>query len=1213
MNRNLLWKLALIIVLVVVAFLELYPPTKTLNPGIDLAGGTSFIYELDTQGLSPAEQKNLAQRTIDVLRKRIDPTNTKNLIWRPQGSTRIEIQVPLASAEAREKRQAFEAAFNSLQSMNVNLAIIMRSLGKPPPQRQAEFEKFAGGSKGQLEILNNLAKAYDERKAAQEQRDKLAEQQDAEKAKLTAAHIQADSVEQQAPQWLKLFDPNAQQKAIKEFLGKSGEPNLPLVENYLKTYAAWAKVVDDLTEPEKGKNAEYKKALDALENINLNMDRVTSVLEMAVKSQQRAEMISKFKQTFPDRADKIDRLVKVFDDYRTLRGRLDDPEDLRRMLKGAGVLEFRILPRRSDGNINEDEIAQYLDNLKTKGPKSSPEDKYVWAQIENIQEWKNTDSIVGQFGDKYYVLASNKPAEVMLRTGPLAKNWKLTSSYPTSDQMGRRAIGFSLDDAGGNLFRNLTRNNIGRPLAILLDNVAISAPSINSVIGSNGIIEGTFTPTEIEDMVNKLNAGSLPARLIEPPLSIKSIGPSIGAENRDAGIRAGIIGLATVMVFMLIYYTSSGFIADIALLMNMLFLLAIMALSRATFTLPGIAGIILTIGMAVDANVLINERIREEQEKGASLRIAVKNGYERAFITIFDSNLTTVLTSIILYLVASEELKGFAITLILGLSASMFTSVFVTRVIFDLLMDRKIFRDRLTMLRLIGVPNIDWMRLREGFLIFSGAMIILSFYVFFHRGSSKYDIEFTGGTSVTINFRKDVSLDRDQVEKMINDAGLRATVISIGTSKRQYEVTTTETNKTTATVTFAQTGSETVKTVTDAITAAQDKFSGVLSRLTVTQDKQNPGKFIISTSNINKPFVKEVLTAAFKDKNVTVSEPVLDEVVNNTIRKAFGDMLAIQQDIHPKIVSVDKITEATVEASPELNAYLGGIRMMVETQSPAPGAGIENRFKDLRFKPGVQNFAWYQYAIFGTDNKPLDPNAMVDKFVYASVLPDAGFRQVSAEEQNQFVDNEKAKVLAACSLESSLPRVTQIDPSLGSQAKFRALVAIILSFFAIIVYVWVRFGASRYGLAGVIALVHDAIIATGATVACVYIYNTVFGQALLIGDFKVNLDTIAALLTLTGFSINDTIVTFDRIRENRGRTGILTPELINKSINQTFARTILTTVTAVLVVVIMYIWGGSGLRGFNFTMMVGMMLGAYSTIGIAAPYVLLQKKAKKVE
>ncbi|MDO8301983.1 MAG: protein translocase subunit SecD [Sedimentisphaerales bacterium] len=1208
MNKNLLWKLVLVIVLAVVAFIELYPPSKTLNPGLDLAGGTSFIYELDMQGLKSDEQRNLAQRTIDVLRKRIDPTNTKNLIWRPQGNNRIEIQVPLASAEAREKRTAFEAALNALQSQNVNLAIIMRSLGRPAVERTADFEKFAGASKEQLAMLTTLATAHDERKASQQQRDALAAQKDAIKAKLSAAQIQGDSVEQQAAQWLKLSAAE-RQKAIKEFLGKN-EPNAPLVENYLAVYGTWASVVDELTAPETGKNAQYKKAQAALENINLNIDRITAVLEMPAKSGQRTADIAKFKEAFPGKADKIDGLVKAFDNYRTLRGRLDDPEDLRRMLKGSGVLEFRILPRQSDGTVSTDVITMYLENLKTKGPKSVPDDKYVWAQIEKIEEWKNPDSIIGQFGDKYYVLASNKLNEQMLRVGPLAKNWKLVGSYPTSDQMGRRAIGFSLDDAGGNLFRNLTRNNINRPLAILLDNVALSAPNINSVIGSSGVIEGTFTSVEIEDMVNKLNAGSLPARLIEPPLSIKSIGPSIGKENLKSGITAGIIGLALVMLFMIIYYGKSGAVADMALMMNLLFVLAVMALSRATFTLPGIAGIILTIGMAVDANVLIHERIREEQEKGASLRIAIKNGYERAFLTIFDSNLTTILSAVVLYLVASEELKGFAITLILGLAASMFTAVFVTRVVFEILLDKKILRDRLNMLKIIGVPKIDWMKARNVLIPFSVIMVALSIFAFFNRGSDKYDIEFTGGTSVQINLRPEVNLDRTKIETMLADRGLQARVYSVGGSNKQYEINTTETNKTTTTITFADAGSQTVETVMAAITTAQEQFSGELNRLNVQKDSQNPAAFIVSTSQVNKSLVKDVLTAAFKDKKVVVSEPTVDEIVNNAITAAFGDMLAKQQDLHPAVVSVDTITDSVIGASPELSNFLGGIRIAVKTETPVAASEIISRFKDLRFKPAGQNLSWYQDTLLATDNKPLDPNAMVSTFVYVSVLPDAGFRQISNEEQGIFVENEKTKVLSALSLGSSLPRVTQIDPSLGSQAKVRGLIAIILAFLAIIVYVWVRFGASRYGFAGVLALVHDVIIATGAVVVCTWITGTSFGNALLIGDFKINLDVIAALLTIIGFSINDTIVIFDRIRENRGRGGILTPEIINNSINQTMSRTILTTFTAFLVVLIMYVWGGSGLRGFNFALLVGMISGTYSTIAIAAPLVLLQKKVK---
>jgi SecD/SecF fusion protein len=1211
MNKNLLWKLVLIVVLVIVAFIELSPPSKTLNGGLDLVGGTSFIYELDMQGLSTAEQRNLAQRTIDVLRKRIDPTNTKNLIWRPQGNNRIEIQVPLASKEAHEKRTAYEAAFDSLQSQNVNLATIVRTLSKPAEQRDPEFKKFAADSNDRMTILNNLAKAYDERKSLQEQRDKLGTQRDAIKAKLAAANIQADTVEQLAPKWLKLSDVE-RQKALADFL-KNNDPNTnaPLVNNYLDMHSAWAKVVDDLTSPETGKNVQYKKALDALQGINLNIDQINSVLEMPVRSAQRIKLIEEFKQKFHDRADKLDQLVKVFDDYRTLRGRLDDPEDLRRMLKGSGVLEFRILPRRGDGTINEDEITQYLENLKTKGYKSSPEDKYVWAQIERIEEWKNPETIIGQFGDKYYVLSSNKSAETMLRTGPLAKNWKLVSSYPTSDQMGRRAIGFSLDDLGGNLFRNVTRTNIGRPLAILLDNVAISAPNINSVIGSSGIIEGTFTQTEIEDMVNKLNAGSLPARLIEPPLSIKTIGPSVGEENLKAGITAGVIGLALVMLFMTVYYGRSGAIADMALMMNLLFTLAIMALSRATFTLPGIAGIILTIGMAVDANVLIHERIREEQEKGASLRIAIKNGYDRAFLTIFDSNLTTILSAVVLYLVASEELKGFAITLIIGLAASMFTAVFVTRVIFEILLDKGILKDRLHMLKIIGVTKFDWMKARGVFIGFSTIVIAMSIFIFFNRGSDKYDIEFTGGTSVQINLRSGVNLNRNEVEKMLTDRGLQARVYSVGGSKQQYEINTTETNKTTAMINFVEAGSQTVETVTASITDAQKNFSGELNRLVVKQDGQNLAKFIISTSQVNKSLVKEILMAAFKNNKVEISEPVVDEVVNNTIYAAFGDKLAIQQNLQPSIVSVDKITDEVTETSPELNDFLGGIRIVVATQTPAAGSEIINRFRNLRFNPTGQTLAWYQDNLLSTEYKPLDPNTPVNKFVYISVLPDAGFRQISDQEQTQFVENEKSKAIAAASLESSLPRVTQIDPSLGSQAKIRGLIAIILAFLAIIAYVWVRFGASRYGFAGVIALVHDVIVSTGAVVACTWLVGTSFGNALLIGDFKINLDVIAALLTIIGFSINDTIVIFDRIRENRGRGGTLTPEVINNSINQTMSRTILTTFTAFLVVLIMYIWGGYGLRGFNFVLLIGMISGTYSTIAIAAPIVLLQKKVKR--
>ncbi len=213
------------------------------------------------------------------------------------------------------------------------------------------------------------------------------------------------------------------------------------------------------------------------------------------------------------------------------------PQDIQRMLKGAGILEFRILPTQGHPDVDMDQMLGYVERLKEKGAKYASDTQYVWCEIENIEEWRAADkeerpSIVAQFGDKYYVLASNKPNDTMLHS-PGTRPWKLERSNPTTDEMGRRAIGFLLDEKGGELFGSLTGNNIDRPLCILLDEIAISAPNISERIRRKGIITGSFTQTQIEDMVNKLNAGSLPAHLIEPPISIETIGPSTASGKHD--------------------------------------------------------------------------------------------------------------------------------------------------------------------------------------------------------------------------------------------------------------------------------------------------------------------------------------------------------------------------------------------------------------------------------------------------------------------------------------------------------------------------------------------------------------------------------------------------------------------------------------------------------------------------------------------------------
>jgi SecD/SecF fusion protein len=748
-------------------------------------------------------------------------------------------------------------------------------------------------------------------------------------------------------------------------------------------------------------------------------------------------------------------------------------------------------------------------------------------------------------------------------------------------------------------------------LCILLDGVAFSAPNLRSAIRVRGTIEGDFSETEQDGMVNKLNAGSFPARLSEVPISEKSIGPAIGKANAKKGITAGLIGLAAVVVFMMIYYLAAGAIADIALLLNILFVLGMMAMLRATFTLPGIAGLILTIGMSVDANVLIFERIREEQDRGSSLKTAIANGYQRAFWTIFDANLTTFFVALILNVVASEEIKGFAIVLMLGIAASMFTALFVTRVFFAFLVGRGIMKDHLRMVRLIRKPNIDWMGLRKVFFTISILLIAGGMFVFFTRDeatNNKYDIEFTGGTSVQIKLKpefKDLTqADIKELFKGVAQGISReleaAKVYSVGDEGLEYEISTTETNKTTATVTFSAAG-KTVESVTAAIEAAMEDFTGTLYNLQVSTEDDT--LFTVSTSQVNKALVANVLNAAFAAEG-TVSEPNVDEIVSRAVREAFTGKLDVREDLGVTIVSVDKIAEDSVE----LLDYLGGIKITVNLRTPATEKEIDERLKEIGFKADAQDLAHYRHAVLSSNLGALNPGESVTSFVYVSVHPEAGYRDLDASDWDNYIENEKQKITRACSLKTTLSRVTQIDPSIGEQAKNRAIAAIVLSLIVIVAYIWMRFGTAIYGFAAIAALVHDVCITLGAVTVCTYLVGTPVGNLLKLGDFKINLQMIAAFLTIIGYSLNDTIVVFDRIRENRGKLSMLNPQIVSNSINQTLSRTLLTSFTTFLVVLVMYIWGGPGLRGFTFAMLIGIIVGTYSSIAIATPILLLGSK-----
>ena len=338
-------------------------------------------------------------------------------------------------------------------------------------------------------------------------------------------------------------------------------------------------------------------------------------------------------------------------------------------------------------------------------------------------------------------------------------------------QSGSPVVNFTLDAEGAKIFGNMTKANIGRALAIVLDDKVITAPVIRSVIGGgSGEISGSFTPREAGDLALLLRAGALPVPL--EVIEERTVGPDLGSDAIQMGVTTGLIGAALVLGFMLAVYGSWGVIACLALAVNLGLMIGVLSLLRATLTLPGIAGIILTLGMAVDANILINERIREEARKGYSAAMALKEGFSRAWSTILDSNITTLIAVSLLFFFGSGPVKGFAVTIAIGLLTSMFTSITLTR----LLMEWKIRRKARQPLQIKGLKGLDTLRqarpnlmaARRWGLALSLTLSLVSVALFFQPGM-KYGIDFTGGTLVEV--RTD-GLSSETVRQQLAAAGL---------------------------------------------------------------------------------------------------------------------------------------------------------------------------------------------------------------------------------------------------------------------------------------------------------------------------------------------------------------------------------------------------------------------------------------------------------
>ncbi len=406
----------------------------------------------------------------------------------------------------------------------------------------------------------------------------------------------------------------------------------------------------------------YDKFLKGGWDANISVGRAVFTMKPQYSKQTRQLAVTQAVQTIRNRIDQFGVTEPVIQEASNNRivvqlPGVDDEERVRNLIKNTAFLEFRIV-RDGPFPTREAALAKLTPNLEIL-----PQD------IRDQAEATVT-------GTEYLLVDKQRTV-----TGRDLKN-----ARPSRGRLNEPIVEFSLNPEGSEKFSELTGSNIGKPLAIVLDGRITSAPRINARIRDSGIIEGGFTEDSAQDLATVLRSGALPASITY--LEERTVGPSLGRDSIEKSIIAGVVGTALVILYMLVIYNLSGLNAVLALFLNVVLLFGGLAAFNATLTLPGIAGVILTIGMAVDANVLVFERIREELRAGRTVRSAIDLGFEKALSSIVDGNLTTLIAAAFLFQFGTGPIKGFAVTLTIGLLASMFTAVFVSRWMFDLVLSR---------------------------------------------------------------------------------------------------------------------------------------------------------------------------------------------------------------------------------------------------------------------------------------------------------------------------------------------------------------------------------------------------------------------------------------------------------------------------------------------------------------------------------------------
>lgn len=674
---------------------------------------------------------------------------------------------------------------------------------------------------------------------------------------------------------------------------------------------------------------------------------------------------------------------------------------------------------------------------------------------------------------------------------------------PTWDEFNLPAIMLQLKSSKSPVFSDFTGAHVNQLMAIVISDEIASLANIQERLGSSFRITGQFTQQEVDSTVQVLRSGSLTydVKFEEE----ERVGPTLGEQYIRQGSISVMLAFVVVLLFMLLYYKKLGIFAALSLLANLLLLMGAMAFMQATLTLPGVAGIILTVGMAVDANILIYERIREEQTKGSKVIQATKGGFQAALSTIVDANVTTLITALILGYVGTGPVRGFATTLSVGILTSMFSALVITRLLVDMSLSKK--SQHFNMLQLIGKTEVAFMKKARTAIVCSIIVIIVGLGLLSQVPSEKlFSIDFLGGSSLVIRTEKPEQTDTvrelvGQIEGAVGQHSEVSPLIDSGDTANGYK-----------------------------------QF-----RITY---KNVEGSSESGGESTTEGLVKEKLSGILQHG------PVVVEVASGT---ASGRLYF--ENPHP---------------TADLVSIVDGVSGLSETTiSEATG-----------------EFAIYEFS------------AKVEPGNRSSSL----ITSIGQAFEGQSDSSGDALVLA-----QPVPEISSVGAQIVGELRDNAILAIFFSLFAVVLYIRMRFAEYSYGIAAVVALVHDVLITLGVLAVAIQ-FNLVAAE--------LSLPMVAAFLTIIGYSLNDTIVVFDRIRENRPRMKGDLEQILDTSINQTLSRTLLTSITTLIAVVILFSFNygsGSLLEGFAFALTIGVVVGTYSSVFIASPALLYfeRRNAKK--